>query len=41
MGHASIATTMDLYGHLNVADLARDLALIESHGINPPGGLEE
>jgi hypothetical protein len=41
MGHASIATTMDLYGHLNVADLARDVALIDSLGINPPGGLEE
>jgi integrase/recombinase XerD len=37
MGHASIATTVDLYGHLDVADVARDLALIEAgRGINPP-----
>jgi integrase len=36
MGHASIATTVDLYGHLDVADIARDLALVESGGgINP------
>ena len=36
MDHASIATTVDLYGHLDLADVARDLALIESgHGINP------
>ena len=36
MGHASIATTVDLYGHLDLADVARDLALIErGHGINP------
>ena len=30
MGHASIATTVDLYGHLDVEDLARDLELIEA-----------
>jgi hypothetical protein len=36
MGHALIATTVDLYGHLGVADIARDLAIIESGvGINP------
>ncbi len=36
MGHASIATTVDLYGHLDLADVARDLALVEgSRGINP------
>jgi integrase len=35
MGHASIATTVDLYGHLDLADVARDLALVESFGINP------
>jgi integrase/recombinase XerD len=35
MGHASIATTVDLYGHLDLSDVARDLALVESHGINP------
>ena len=36
MGHASIATTVDLYGHLDVADIARDLALVErGSGINP------
>lgn len=29
MGHASIKTTSDLYAHLNTADIARDLALIE------------
>jgi hypothetical protein len=26
MGHASIATTVDLYGHLDLSDVARDLA---------------
>jgi integrase len=37
MGHASIATTVDLYGHLDVSDVARDLALVEAgNGINPP-----
>ncbi len=35
MGHASIATTVDLYGHLDLSDVARDLALVDSHGINP------
>jgi integrase len=39
MGHASIATTADLYGHLDLADVARDLALVESYGINPPQGM--
>ena len=29
MGHASIATTVDLYGHLDLSDVARDLALVE------------
>jgi hypothetical protein len=29
-GHASIATTVDLYGHLDLSDVARDLALIDS-----------
>lgn len=29
MGHASIATTVDLYGHLDLADVARDLAPVE------------
>jgi integrase/recombinase XerD len=39
MGHASIATTVDLYGHLDLADVARDLALVEAHqGINPEQG---
>jgi integrase/recombinase XerD len=40
MGHASIATTVDLYGHLDLSDLARDLALVEGYGINPLGGAE-
>lgn len=31
MGHASIRTTFDLYGHLDTRDVARDLALIESY----------
>jgi hypothetical protein len=35
MGHASIATTVDLYGHLDLSDLARDLALVEGYEINP------
>jgi integrase len=35
MGHASIATTVDLYGHLDLSDVARDLALVEGYGINP------
>jgi integrase len=35
MGHASIATTVDLYGHLDLEDVARDLALVERFGINP------
>ncbi len=29
MGHASIATTVDQYGHLDLSDVARDLALVE------------
>jgi sensor domain CHASE-containing protein len=29
IGHASIATTVDLYGHLDLSDVARDLALVE------------
>jgi integrase/recombinase XerD len=38
MGHASIATTVDLYGHLDIDDVARDLALVEGTEIfNPPG----
>lgn len=32
MGHASIATTDDLYGHLDTTDMAADLALIEEAG---------
>ena len=35
MGHASIATTVDQYGHLDLSDIARDVALVESAGINP------
>lgn len=35
MGHASIATTVDLYAHLDLSDLARDLAIVELHEINP------
>jgi hypothetical protein len=35
MGHASIATTVDQYGHLDLSDVARDLALVESFGFNP------
>ena len=36
MGRASIATTVDLYGHLDLSDVARDLALVEgSREINP------
>ena len=30
MGHASIATTVDLYAHLDILDVARDLALVEA-----------
>jgi integrase len=30
MGHASIKTTFDLYGHLDFGDVAADLALIEA-----------
>lgn len=33
MGHASIRTTADLYAHLDVTDVARDLTLVE-HGRN-------
>jgi integrase len=33
MGHASVATTVDLYGHLDLEDVARDLALVERFGI--------
>jgi len=36
MGHASIATTADLYSHLDTRDMAEDLALIEAAG-NPTG----
>lgn len=36
LGHASIATTDDIYGHLDTTDMAADLALIESFG-NPTG----
>lgn len=32
MGHASIATTKDLYGHLDAADVWRDLLLMEAMG---------
>ena len=28
MGHASIATTIDLYSHLDLTDLARELAIV-------------
>jgi integrase len=35
VGHASIATRVDLYGHLDLSDVARDLALDEGYGINP------
>jgi hypothetical protein len=35
MGHASIATTDDPYGHFDLSDVARDPALVESYGINP------
>jgi hypothetical protein len=28
MGHSSLATTYDLYGHLDTRDLVADLALI-------------
>lgn len=34
MGHASIATTVDLYGHVDLSDVARDVALVESFAIN-------
>lgn len=30
LGHESIKTTYDLYGHLDTSDIARDLALVES-----------
>jgi integrase len=30
MGHNSIRTTFDLYGHLDTGDVAADLALVES-----------
>jgi hypothetical protein len=36
MGHASMATTVDLYGHLGVDDVARDLALVEGSQIFDP-----
>jgi integrase/recombinase XerD len=42
MGHTSIATTVDLYGHLDISDVARDLALVEAgYGINPPESEEQ
>jgi hypothetical protein len=37
MGHASIATTVDLYGHLDLSDVARDLARLEAVEISPLG----
>jgi hypothetical protein len=41
MWHASIATTVDLYGHLDLSDVTRDLALVEksihSKAKNPAG----
>lgn len=40
MGHASIATTVDQYGHLDLSDIARDLALVEAAEINPLQGEE-
>jgi integrase len=30
MGHSSIRTTFDLYGHLDTRDVAADLRLIEA-----------
>jgi integrase len=36
MGHASIATTVDLYGHLDLSDIARHLALVEGSGETNP-----
>lgn len=35
MGHESIRTTVDLYGHLDVSDAAADLAAMEAGGIIP------
>jgi hypothetical protein len=35
MGDASLATSFDLYGHLDTRDLAADLALITAED-NPP-----
>jgi integrase len=35
MGHASLATTYDLYGHLDTRDLVADLALIAGEEIQP------
>jgi integrase/recombinase XerD len=32
LGHASIRTTSDLYVHTGVDDVARHMALLESHG---------
>lgn len=32
MGHASIRTTADLYAHMDVTDVARDLRLVETGG---------
>ena len=31
LGHASIRTTFDLYGHLDTTDVLADLAVIEAH----------
>ena len=35
-----VAITVDHYGHLNLSDIARDLALVEATGINPLQGEE-
>lgn len=35
MGHTSLKTTFDLYGHLDTRDVVADLALIDAVGINP------
>jgi len=32
LGHASIRTTFDLYGHLDTTDVLADLAIIEGRG---------
>jgi integrase len=35
MGHASIRTTFDLYGHLDTRDAEADLAIVFGGEINP------